>query len=620
VNSYITAMLMNSDMFEPKSDVDNKNPALDEQNNTINSSNNIAAAILSTLQQQLAYFENNISSSSSTLESKNMGPIEPMIQEFTARMNFFFLQASASVQTGSVNNAQAFQELMQQASMNVNVSTKGLAMVVDKFVEDTAILARENGLDVGLALEGALGETKDMIDVGTAVLVKGYVQPHSSLHESNDEDGVILNNSTATTTNSTTKPLFHDYMATSVSSPILALSQAGEMAKLAGCVYEPDLETQAKVLGHTIVASGSSCDISWLVTDGILSNVHDVSWRNAESDDAEPTLVRTITLKGFDAGDELVDRERLLENIWTATPEKLSEDGSLLVHSGLLSVARGLYEEHFRTFIDGLAPSHKIILNGHSIGGSLSTLILMLMVNDKGADWVEQNVLRVFTFGAPPVASVAPDDNVDASSETSMQSNPTSLSCDVLSSLSLPSNIVYGFVQPWDPIVRLFSRIDPLYPLFDDIGADGNTLWASGPSRTLRPVARSIVEEWGKWPMLRERFRETANQSYIPVGVQHLLMPEPSRYLTDRLVSVNLAVPDVETIVTIPPSQLMDALEDAFPLDTFDVSYVPAAVRSFIHHFHPAYVATVDKYCHQEDKEKKGKKNIVVDDTTNIFE
>merc|ERR1711971_503989 len=104
--------------------------------------------------------------------------------------------------------------------------------------------------------------------------------------------------------------------------------------------------------------------------------------------------------------------------------------------------------------------------------------------------------------GAPPVASVSPDDNISSSESL--------LSCDVLSSLGLPSNIVYGFVQPWDPIVRLFSEIDPLYPLLDDIGADGNSLWASGPSRTLRPVIRSIVEEWEQWPTLRERFRETA--------------------------------------------------------------------------------------------------------------
>jgi hypothetical protein len=43
-------------------------------------------------------------------------------------------------------------------------------------------------------------------------------------------------------------------------------------------------------------------------------------------------------------------------------------------------------------------------------------------------------------------------------------------SCAVLDALQLPSDIVYGYCQPWDPIVRLFTQYDPLYPLIDDLG------------------------------------------------------------------------------------------------------------------------------------------------------
>lgn len=278
-------------------------------------------------------------------------------------------------------------------------------------------------------------------------------------------------------------------------------------------------------------------------------------------------------------------------------------------------MARGLYEEQFRDYLEDLAPSHKIILNGHSIGGSLSNLLLMIMVEDKGADWVRERVLRVFTFGAPPIACYREDDNDNEElNQTSHEydiidhnvpTDTTTTSCNILSSLDLPSNMVYGFVQPWDPCVRLFSSIDPLYPLIDDIGQDGNTLWASGPTRTLRPVTRSIIESWENWPFLRDRFRQTANQQYVPVGLQHLLMPDPSRYLTDRLVSVNLNVPAVDTVVALPPGQTVPALEEAFPLDTFAISYVPAAVRSFVHHFHPAYVASVDQYCRVVEETKK---------------
>ena len=43
-------------------------------------------------------------------------------------------------------------------------------------------------------------------------------------------------------------------------------------------------------------------------------------------------------------------------------------------------------------------------------------------------------------------------------------------SCAVLDVLQLPYDIVYGYCQPWDPILRLFTQYDPLYPLIDDLG------------------------------------------------------------------------------------------------------------------------------------------------------
>ena len=170
------------------------------------------------------------------------------------------------------------------------------------------------------------------------------------------------------------------------------------------------------------------------------------------------------------------------------------------------------------------------------------------------------------------------------------------MECEILASFNLPSTIVQGFCQPWDPCVRLFSSIDPIYPLLDDIGVDGKTLWANGPSRTLRPITRAIIESWENWPTLRDNFRETASQSYIGTGKQYILLPDTIRYLTDRLVSVNVAVPETAVIVELPPGQLMHALDHAFPLDTFGISMVPAALRSFIHHFHPAYAFCIDDF------------------------
>jgi hypothetical protein len=149
--------------------------------------------------------------------------------------------------------------------------------------------------------------------------------------------------------------------------------------------------------------------------------------------------------------------------------------------------------------------------------------------------------------------------------------------------------MVIGFNQPWDPIVRLFTDYDPLYPLLGDLGKDGNTLYASGPPRTLRPLTRAIVESWEGWPRFRDSFRATVNQSYESIGVQHLLLPEPIRYISDRLVAVNVQIPPVDSVLRISADELLPALDATFPLDVFQISFVPVTIRSFVHHFYPAY-------------------------------
>lgn len=66
--------------------------------------------------------------------------------------------------------------------------------------------------------------------------------------------------------------------------------------------------------------------------------------------------------------------------------------------------------------------------------------------------------------------------------------------------------------------------------------------------------------------------------------------------MNDRFISVNVGVPPVEVIVRISPEQLLPALDITFPLDTFQVSLVPQAVRSFLHHFYPAYDSAISEY------------------------
>ena len=99
--------------------------------------------------------------------------------------------------------------------------------------------------------------------------------------------------------------------------------------------------------------------------------------------DETPFLVRTITIRGFDASDEDVDRELLLNRICTADPVSIKSGTGVSVHSGLLDIARAIFKD-IRQYIDWTAPTHKIVLNGHSVGGSLSTLLLLLMVKEYG--------------------------------------------------------------------------------------------------------------------------------------------------------------------------------------------------------------------------------------------
>jgi len=267
------------------------------------------------------------------------------------------------------------------------------------------------------------------------------------------------------------------------------------------------------------------------------------------------------------------------------------------VHEGMLSIARELLQE-LEKYIDLTSPSHKFVFTGHSIGGSLAILLTILLANDRGASFVRDNVFRVFTYGSPPIFEIE-------STSNTKRDGYLDDSCSILDAFDLPTDLVYGYCQPWDPIVRFYSKYDPLYPLIDDLGEDGITLFDSGPSRTLRPIMKTILESWEGWPGYRDNARAKLGQDYRGVGEHFLLLPEPIRYLTDRLVAVNTAVPTTDAVVQISSEELLPALNEVFTLDTFRISYVSVAIRSFVHHFFPAYgspfVDYADKILEEEE-------------------
>ena len=515
---------------------------------------------------------------------------DSILKEATARLEYFVASTSTAVSPAAV------QDLIVKASQALAMKDGGLETVANGVVAVAEKIAREQGLDVREAADRARETTKntaDLVTLANGLLVAGYAKGDKGSKKVSGTDKNIV-----------ARPLFHNFMSAKMvplTDYACAVAKAAELGSLSGAIYQTTINSTHQ-LGHAVVKNGTTADVTWMITDSIGYN-EDFAPDDSLSGGREPVFLRTLTIRGFDASDERVDREHVLNEICTADPVLLGNTG-IKVHSGLLRLATAIYAD-VKDCLDLTAPKHKIVINGHSIGGSLSVIILLLLVDERGADYVRNKIARVFTFGSPPVAMLSTQKNLNNGDNLTYiqgtQSDKTNFQydCDILVTAGLPSSMVYGYVQPWDPIVRLFSAVDPLYPLLGDLGEDGKTLYASGPPRTLRPITRAIIESWEGWPRFRDNFRATVNQNYKPVGIQHILLPEPIRYLSDRLVAVNLQVPDVEGVLRISPDDLLPALQELFPLDVFRISFVPSAIRSFIHHFFPAYGFPIVDYCNK---------------------
>lgn len=522
---------------------------------------------------------------------------------------------------------------------------------IDNLVQTAEIIARDfSGVDVDFSEAAAQARattkyTTEFLRVANGVLLYGYANQEGKAKitvTSNDVvqnlnlNGVSLDGlAVLDGTSASNKPLFHNFDSVQNIPPSEfhhVSKQSSKMASLSGAIYQDTLPTIHK-LGHSMVANGTSAEVTWMITDSIGYEKKDFGVTTFDDEDLNflegaenPTIIRAITIRGFDASDENIDRERLVTEICYA--EKTNLTKNIQVHRGLLRIAQEIYTD-IKPYIDG---PHKVVLTGHSIGGALSNLLLMLITLDRGPDFVKEKIKRVYTFGSPPIASLSftsksntttsiINDDLDQDQQTNAEydniitdetsnkmhndednKNPiTQHDCSILKTLGLPSNLVYAFIQPWDPIPRLFSQIDAMYPLIGDLGLDGTTLYASGPPRTLRPITRAILESWENWPQFRDNNRYIMKQDYSPIGVQHLLMPDPARYLTDRLLSVNVNAYPVHDVLRVSSDELYDALEEAFPLDVFSISLVPTAIRSFIHHFFPAYVEGMISYIQKEE-------------------
>ena len=309
-------------------------------------------------------------------------PGDQIFDSVTSLLEGFFTE------TSSVLSQKAIQRLVTNTTQSLLDSAGDVTSF--KFLNDTEIglsliagIAKEQGLDMNVATTQAadlvptLKYTLNLLQFANDVLNEGYLP--SAKYTATD---VVMNKSRA---------LFRDFDVTLLSKSSSTVVKAAEMAAISGAIYQSRMKSILHEYGHAIVANGTSSDIAWLITDNVAQPDSNINF----GDENEPCLVRTITIRGYDASDENVDRERLVTEVCRA--KRAPFCNGIEVHSGLLSIAESLYDDLI-VHIDNTSDTHKIVLTGHSIGGSLSNLLLLLLIKRRGVDFVKKRIVKVFTF------------------------------------------------------------------------------------------------------------------------------------------------------------------------------------------------------------------------------
>ena len=279
------------------------------------------------------------------------------------------------------------------------ISGSQFEAVSNEIVKAAQRVAKESGVDVQFATDRAREVTNyaaSMARVSNIVLNSGYAYGSRSgaagiegypLYEVLSQAQQQQQDMSATQ-----QPLFGEFKTAERIEPFQyehVVVKGAEMGVLAGAIYENAAERCHKI-GHSLVANGTTSNVAWMVTDSLDDTsryIPDdvITFDYYSSKEQQPMFVRTITIRGFDASDEAVDREALLNDICTASPEPLDDATAdrVLFHTGLLKVAKDVYKDIIK-YIDWASPNHKIVLNGHSVGGSLSILVLLLLTSERG--------------------------------------------------------------------------------------------------------------------------------------------------------------------------------------------------------------------------------------------
>ena len=291
---------------------------------------------------------------------------EKILRDATQRLEFLISS------TSSAFSPSAIQDLIIRASN---------ALAIQEASGNLTAAAYSVFEAAGKAPRATAKYTAELVQFANGVLAGGYVRDESKI-DGDTKGGLNLGYAQA-------KPLFYNYRSARL-VPLKerrqAIFKAADFATLSGAIYENTIPITHD-LGHSIVAQGKTAGIAWMITDSIQYE-QDFSSDSSTITTPRPVLVRTFVIRGYDASDEEVDREGLLNVICTAAPVPIrtNEKSSVQVHEGMLSMAEDLMKE-LEKFIDMTSPSHKFVFAGHSIGGSLSIILLLLLTNSRGGEY-----------------------------------------------------------------------------------------------------------------------------------------------------------------------------------------------------------------------------------------
>ena len=327
------------------------------------------------------------SSSSTTQPADQLGKAaEAMVKDAAETFEYLVTEASSVLSMNSVQDLLIRANTVFGTPVVTTNGTKTMSTNIENVTNDIVDVAKkaaqEQGLDEEVAADQARETTNyvaNMVNVANSLFGAGYAYgSKSGLAESVDSPLVdVLNIQDS-------RPLFASASTARRIDPTFqyesVIRKGAEMGTLAGAVYE-DGVAKSHELGHSLVANGTVADVAWMVTDSI---DYESSYYEDVPKNQKPMMVRTITIRGFDASDESVDRERILNEICKADGKLMTPDiPNVIFHSGLMETARAIYQEMDK-YIHYTSPNHKLVINGHSIGGSLSILLLLLFVCDKG--------------------------------------------------------------------------------------------------------------------------------------------------------------------------------------------------------------------------------------------